>query len=509
MPRLTSTKECILEYRMPMTFKRSDCRRFCVFLLVAACHLSAAHHEPLKLDPRNPHYLDFRGKPTVLVTSGEHYGAVVNLDFDYLTYLDELKRNHLNLTRIFSGSYREIDKPHDPVKGGYTIDRNTLAPKPGRFIAPWRSTVQADGTVIFDLLRWNPRYFARLHDFLREAGKREVVVELSLFCLMYDQSLWEVSPLNSRNNGKQTEEVPNTEVYNLAHPLLQEAEDNLVRKLVAETRQFDNLYFEVINEPYWHSVTPQWQRHITELIRESESRARGRILISQNYANFSERVKDPDPNVSLFNFHYSRPPDSVAMNYGLNRAIGLNETGFDGPADAAYRIQGWDFLTAGGALYNNLDYSFAAGDERGSFSYPAYTPGGGGETLRRQLGYLVDFFKGYNLPLMAPLSTVIVGGDLDGASARVLGEVGKQYAIYLHRGRVAQDQKPQYPVDEQPHTAQLSLHLPQHEYRYAWVDPKSGKNVSEGNFRAVGEAHDLQSPEYREDIALRILEVHE
>jgi hypothetical protein len=38
------------------------------------------------------------------------------------------------------------------------------------------------------------------------------------------------------------------------------------------------------------------------------------------------------------------------MNYGLNRAIGLNETGFDGPADAAYRIQGWDFLTAGGAL---------------------------------------------------------------------------------------------------------------------------------------------------------------
>jgi len=133
------------------------------------------------------------------------------------------------------------------------------------------------------------------------------------------------------------------------------------------------------------------------------------------------------------------------MNYGLNRAIGLNETGFDGPDDAAYRIQGWDFLTAGGALYNNLDFSFAAGDERGTFAYPAYTPGGGGKTIRRQLGYLVDFFKGYHLARMTPLSNVIVGGDLDGASARVLGEVGKQYAIYFHRGRAEKDQKPQFP----------------------------------------------------------------
>jgi hypothetical protein len=322
---------------------------------------------------------------------------------------------------------------------------------------------------------------------------------------MYDQSLWAASPLNSRNNGNQTEDVPNTEVYNLQHPRLQEAEDNMVRKLITETRQFDNLYFEVINEPYWHSVTPQWQRHITDEIKEAEAGLGVKHLISQNYANFSERVKDPDPNVSLFNFHYSRPPDSVAMNYELKRAIGLNETGFDGPADAAYRIQGWDFLCAGGALYNNLDYSFAAGYERGTFQYPAYTPGGGGETLRRQLGYLVEFFNSYNLPPMSPLSSVIVGGDLGGASARVLGEAGKQYAIYIHRGRVAQDQKPQYQVDDQLHTVRLLLHLPPRNYQYSWVDPKSGQVVREGVFAQVAATQELQSPAYREDIALRIL----
>lgn len=37
--------------------------------------------EALRLDPGNPHYLRWRGTPTIVVTSGEHYGAVLNLDF--------------------------------------------------------------------------------------------------------------------------------------------------------------------------------------------------------------------------------------------------------------------------------------------------------------------------------------------------------------------------------------------------------------------------------------------
>ena len=35
----------------------------------------------LQLHPENPHYFLFRGKPTVLVASGEHYGAVLNQDW--------------------------------------------------------------------------------------------------------------------------------------------------------------------------------------------------------------------------------------------------------------------------------------------------------------------------------------------------------------------------------------------------------------------------------------------
>jgi hypothetical protein len=70
---------------------------------------TASAGEPVKLHPANPHYFLFRGHPTVLITSGEHYGAVLNLDFDYIRYLDELQSNGLNLTRVWPGaSYLEV-----------------------------------------------------------------------------------------------------------------------------------------------------------------------------------------------------------------------------------------------------------------------------------------------------------------------------------------------------------------------------------------------------------------
>jgi len=86
--------------------------------------------QPLSLHPVNEHYFLFRGKPTVIVTSGEHYGAVLNLDFDYKKYLEALAKDRLNNTRTWAGAYCE-----PPAR--FSIASNTLAPLPGRFISPW------------------------------------------------------------------------------------------------------------------------------------------------------------------------------------------------------------------------------------------------------------------------------------------------------------------------------------------------------------------------------------
>src|SRR5712672_426765 len=125
--------------------------RLLILILVEGLGLRAA---PLALHPENPHYFLWRGRPEVIITSGEHYGAVLNLDFDYRRYLDTLARDNLNGTRLWAGSYAETG-------GNFNIASNTLAPARGRFIAPWARSDEPgafDGGNKFDRMRWNEDY---------------------------------------------------------------------------------------------------------------------------------------------------------------------------------------------------------------------------------------------------------------------------------------------------------------------------------------------------------------
>ena len=154
-------------------------------LTTALAALTASAASPIRLHPKNPHYFEFRGKAVALITSGEHSGAVINGAFDYRRYLETLAKDGLNLTRLFGGSYIEIPGQ------SFGIRRNDLAPEPGQFIAPWARSGDK-----FDLERWNPEYFARYRDFLAEAGKRGIVVEVNLFSSQYQEAHWKVSPFN-------------------------------------------------------------------------------------------------------------------------------------------------------------------------------------------------------------------------------------------------------------------------------------------------------------------------
>ena len=443
----------------------------------------AAAEPPIALHPQNPHYLLWRGKPTVLITSGEHYGAVLNLDFDYIKYLDELKACGLNQTRTFSGVYCEHEK-------SFKITGNPLAPAPGRLISPFARSDQpgyARGGNKFDLTKWDEAYFKRLKDFVAQAGKRGVVVELVLFCPFYDDSLWEISPMNARNNINGIGTMPRTEVYTLKHPQMLAVHEAVTRKIVSELRDFDNLYYEVCNEPYFGGVTQQWQDRIIATIVETEKDFPHKHLIAQNIANRSKKIVDPNPAVSIFNFHYAVPPVAVEENYHLNKVIGDDETGFRGSADVTYRSEGWDFIIAGGAIYSNLDYSFTPQHPDGTAVPNA--PGGGGRTLRRQLKILKDFIEGFDFVRMRPANEVLRGKLPGKVTARVLAEPGKQYAIYVLGDGLEK----------------LQLDLPAGRYRAQWVNTKTGAVDKEESFEHPGGAKELPAPKYTEDVALRIV----
>ncbi len=453
----------------------------------------AAPAPPIQLHPDNPHYFLWRGKATVLISSGEHYGAVLNLDFDYRKYLDTLAKDQLNLTRTFTGgAYVE-------PSGAFNIARNTLAPRPGRFICPWARSDQpgyANGGNKFDLARWDGAYFQRFRDFVAQAGRRGIVVEVNLFCPFYEESQWRLSPFNAANNVNGLGHGARTNVYTLdRHGGLLAVQERLVRKFVAELHGFDNVYYEICNEPYFGGVTMAWQRHIADVIAQtqrsldSSPSAGGDQLVSQNIANQQAKVQDPHPAVSIFNFHYAAPPDTVALNVGLDRVIGDNETGFRGTNNAPYRTEAWDFLLAGGGLFNNLDYSFVAGHEDGTFVYPATQPGGGNPTLRRQLRVLRDFLHRFDFVRMKPDGSVIHGGVPQGASARALVGPGKAYALYLHPG---------------DGWSVLNLDLPAGRYDAEWLDPRTGRRVKSERFRHDGGVRSLAVPKFTEDAALGI-----
>src|SRR5436190_7051903 len=478
---------------------------FGVLLLTGIVALAAAgNNKRLRLHPGNPHYFLFRGKPTLLITSGEHYGAVLNPDFDYVKYLDTLAKDGLNLTRTFAGAYCE-------PSGAFNIASNTLAPSPDRFICPWARGDRpgyANGGNKFDLTKWDEAYFKRLTDFVAKANKRGIVVELNLFCPMYEESQWRLSPQNSINNVNGVGNVARTNIYTLNHNGgLLAVQDAMVRKIVAELNGFDNVYYEICNEPYFGGVTMEWQHHIADVIVSAERglpdrrltkstrEAEGFHLISQNIANNKAKVANPHPAISIFNFHYASPPETVAMNYDLNKVIGDNETGFRGTNDLPYRVEAWSFILAGGGLFNHLDYSFTAGHEDGTFVYPPKQPGGGNPVFRRQMKILREFIGGFDFVKMKPLNTALRAPVVGGARAYVLAEPNKAYAVYVA------------PAGEKPalREAAVSLELPEGNYRAEWVNPLTGKVEKRETVKSVNGALVLTSPPHQEDIALKLI----
>ncbi len=435
---------------------------------------------PLALHPENPHYFLFREKPTVLITSGEHYGAVVNQDFDYIKYLDTLAADGLNLTRTFSGAYIE-------PQGAFNIAENTLAPKAGRFISPWARSEQAGK---FDLTQWDPAYFLRLKDFVAQAGNRGIVVEFAIFCPMYEDMQWKLSPMNAANNVNGIGAIGRNDVHTLdKNGDLLAVQEALVRKIVAELRDADNVCYEICNEPYFGGVTMAWQHRVADVITASEKDFSHKHLITQNIANGSAKIEQPHPGVSVFNFHYANPPDAVTLNYALNTVIGDNETGFKGTADAHYRMEAWEFILAGGALYNHLDYSFTAGHEDGTFQYPAQQPGGGNPSFRKQMKLLKDFIHRFDFLKMKPDRDAIRDPLPKDARCQILAEPGRQYAAYF-KGAA----KFAFAID-----------LPAGDYQLRWLDVVSGRSAGQQIPNHPGGPLQVQIPEEFNECALKLV----
>lgn len=345
-------------------------------------------NSPIAVCPGNPHYLFYKGKPLVLITSDHHYGAVIDKDFDYVKYLNYLAGNGMNLTRIYPGGMFETPDKYLPG--------NPLGPRPGRQLLPWAKSAQAGANPLlaepgqpsyrYDLNKWNQEYFDRLKDFVGFAKKKDIIVEIPFFNGMYNDC-WPLMAMNHENNiqnagqyeDKECGLFTSTDVRNKDVIKYQKA---YIKKITSELNEFDNLIYDICDEPSLQglpggsvlflpdSQVVPWIEEMKEAFLQAEESLPKKHLLGQTVQNLSpdfsgqswcewlpaEYVKPAEKALNL-NYKNNKPLINVESNY-YGISLTKNAYGVD-----AIRLEGWWFMLGGGAGCINLNGEFHRGQE--------------------------------------------------------------------------------------------------------------------------------------------------
>ena len=417
---------------------------------------------PIRRHPENPRYFLYHDRPLVLITATEHYGAVINRNFDQVAYLDEAAARGATLSRCFL-LFRELEhyglNPHSPCK-----------PAPVEYVAPFARTgpvYAPDGFPRFDLDRWEPEFFTRLHRFLDEARQRDIIVELTLFSNTYAPEVWKLNPFNMHNNVNGVGDIDWQDYTSMRDRGLFERQLAYVRKIVEEVNGYDNIYFEVCNEPFGdfpgHASVADVEAcedAIRATIHEVEDQLSRRHLVFQVSV---ERVRGDnaldvlveEPTVDAINIHdYQQitfrdiplPPLTRFMQRDLRLArirhlwttcwdaakpLIFDEdnsatNALDEQAWTIHRKRAWMTVCSGGH-YNMIDFSIqSGGQEQGSPAARA--------TIRTWLAHLSTFIHGVDFVHMRPEPNFCLSLPPFTAAA-TLGRSGEEYIVYLADAR--------------------------------------------------------------------------
>jgi len=157
--------------------------------------------------------------------------------------------------------------------------------------------------------------------------------------------------------------------------------------------------------------------------------------------------------------------------------------------DIIYRSQAWGFMLAGGALYNNLDYSFTVGKEDGTYAIDARTPGWGHPEYRKQLKIMKNFIESFDFIRMKPDNSIlqVIKGNI--SDFQVLAETGKQYAIYFEKAK----------------SASIELAISNGKFYAEWLNPISGVKTKTENLTSNNGKIAISCPDFDEDLVLKLL----
>ena len=466
-----------------------------IVLLCAFHVIPASAAQPVRVHQQNPYILEFRGNPTLLRTYGPHYGWVFDSSLNYLPHFNVFQRDGMNLTRIWCM--------------GYPAD------KPGDFIQPWpRSTTGGnalDGLGKWDFSTWNQAYFDRIKTFAQEASDRGIVVEFTFFSTFYDDLEWTKSPFHPSNNVQGYGSSSNR--YECMRPTdgnLLAAQKAAVRKIVRELNGFDNVYYEIQNEPFWNEPNIKdadevnFHNQMLAAIRAEESGLPNRHLVAHNFPQQSSALSS---DFDVINEHYPAavPGSTIAgaeallMNqYSRGKILSLDET--DTVTEPQTRLEAWMFFIGGGGIYDGLDPVGAI--------YTSSTSGDNslGNAIRGAVRNIGTYMNRLELTSLRRNLTWVNGGIPFGATLQASATPDHQYVAYLHHGQksVQNFQLNYDPIDNTNHNVSLRVVLPAGDWRAVWTRPYDLVELHTQSFTHNGGNITLEQVTYQADVALRI-----
>jgi hypothetical protein len=481
---------------------------------------SPAAADPVAAWSRNPRYFARDGRPLVLVTTDHHYGAVVDLDFDFVRFLDALAARGLNLTRIYPGGMFEA--PDKYVPG------NPLGPKPGRQLLPWARSSEpgahpdlaAPGAASyrFDLDRWNPAYFERLRAFVEHAERRGIVVEVAFFNGMYADS-WPLMAFHHRNNvqGVGRYEAGECGLFTTRDPRNEDVlghQRAYVAKIARELNAYDNVIYDLCDEPslvgrpdgsivvHEDAAVVPWLHALRDAFLEAERGLPKKHLLGQTVQNLSPDLS-AEPWCDWLPAEYVRPAArALECDYAVRKPVVDVESNYYGTslvksaytADAV-RLEGWWFLLGGGAGVIHLNGELHRGQEEGGRDTR--------ERIAPQRRVLREFVEGLDLAGLARFDGV---ADVPaGAIASALADPGRQYAVYLFHGREEEEWGAHFVASPGSYRDGFTLRgVPAGRYGLEWVEPSSGRVVASFPLAWTGGDLAVRTPPYSLDVALRV-----
>ncbi|MGO8735658.1 MAG: hypothetical protein ACLQVM_23000 [Terriglobia bacterium] len=481
------------------------------------------HAAPFALHPENPKYFLFRGKPLVLVAASEHYGSVINRRFDFARYLADAADKKQTVTRTFL-LYRELQSVRNPYSPLKAESPDFVTPYPR--LGPGKAM---DGEPKYDLDQWNPEYFDRLHRFLSLASDFGVVVELTVFSDTYADEIWALNPLRDKNNLQGIGKIDWADYNSLRDGALVERQKAYARKIVQETSAFENIYYEICNEPGGglpnHATAGEvdaWQEEMGRVLRdELRKMNRPHLVVGQvafSYtpkfyqgfdASFSGSMLDavnvhPLPDLTLRGHTYQlgnfmskelqlkdfrdfflaaqHEPKPCISDEDNAASMYCDEVGW-----TIQRKRAWMAVMCG-AHYDFIDFSIKAGQEAGTEESR--------KMIRTWMRHLSEFIHSFDFIHAQPVAGWIESQPEHLVEA-TLAKHGSDYIAYLADSREISD-----PTAGQPISGRIVFLLPKGTYRVCFYSPSTGL-YSPGIQVQGGNRVTLEIPSFEQDIVLR------